>query len=339
MSSDPIEVLREVVDFLCGVGELDGRNFGDAPPYDMAGRKQPYWWREHLRQATAPFLASLSCRYPDCGCRAVMGSTGATEVCPLAAPRPESAEAVAWAYRSEDPYNAGEWIITSIGAERPCRREVRPLVYGDTAPPRPEASAPVGVEDKARAMFEAQADRLAAPWDRQWEPTKDFWRKCAAEALAQQPAACDHERSHAAPWRCAKCGHRYDQQPAAASGVKLPDVPFAVFDEFGVGADDRIMDYGRACAEAALAQQPAADFDAWQKNPYTKVLMKSVDEDYVPKHGQQPAAVDGAMVEQLVAELEARGWDIDPDSNGSGLAELRDALTAALAGRQQGGEP
>ena len=40
-------------------------------------------------------------------------------------------------------------------------------------------------------------------------------------------------------------------------GVDLPSVPFAVFDEFGVGADDRIMDYGRACAEAALARRPS----------------------------------------------------------------------------------
>ena len=35
------------------------------------------------------------------------------------------------------------------------------------------------VESAARALFEAQADRLAAPWDRQWEPTKEHWRKVA----------------------------------------------------------------------------------------------------------------------------------------------------------------
>lgn len=33
---------------------------------------------------------------------------------------------------------------------------------------------------------------------------------------------------------------------------KLPCLPFAVFDEFGVGADDRVADYGRACATAAM---------------------------------------------------------------------------------------
>lgn len=34
---------------------------------------------------------------------------------------------------------------------------------------------------------------------------------------------------------------------------KLPPLPFAVFDEFGRGADDRVQDYGKACAAAAVA--------------------------------------------------------------------------------------
>ena len=49
-------------------------------------------------------------------------------------------------------------------------------------------SAPVGVEDKAREMFTEQADKLAAPWERQWEPTKELWRRRAKEALDQQPS-------------------------------------------------------------------------------------------------------------------------------------------------------
>lgn len=53
---------------------------------------------------------------------------------------------------------------------------------------QPALSAPVGVEDKARAMFEAQADKLAAPWERQWEPTKEHWRAKARVELTQQPA-------------------------------------------------------------------------------------------------------------------------------------------------------
>ncbi len=39
---------------------------------------------------------------------------------------------------------------------------------------------------------------------------------------------------------------------------KLPCLSFAVFDEFGVGADDRVADYGRACATAAM-QPTSAD--------------------------------------------------------------------------------
>lgn len=35
--------------------------------------------------------------------------------------------------------------------------------------------------------------------------------------------------------------------------MKLPPLPFAVFDEFGRGADDRVQDYGKACAAAAVA--------------------------------------------------------------------------------------
>ena len=69
-------------------------------------------------------------------------------------------------------------------------------------------------------------------------------------------------------------------------------------------ASQNRKDAFRRCAnelEAALASQAVgvkADFDTWQQNPYTKVLMKSIDEDYMPKHGQQPAAVDGAMATQ-----------------------------------------
>lgn len=45
------------------------------------------------------------------------------------------------------------------------------------------------VEQRARELFTAQADRLAAPWDRQWGPTKEHWRAKAREALSQQPEA------------------------------------------------------------------------------------------------------------------------------------------------------
>lgn len=41
------------------------------------------------------------------------------------------------------------------------------------------------VEPEARALFEAQADPLAASWDRQWEPTKEHWRKVARANFCQ----------------------------------------------------------------------------------------------------------------------------------------------------------
>lgn len=46
---------------------------------------------------------------------------------------------------------------------------------------------------------------------------------------------------------------------------KLPLLPFAVFDEFGKSADDRVQDYGFKCAEAARAEERAkwqAELDA-----------------------------------------------------------------------------
>jgi hypothetical protein len=39
--------------------------------------------------------------------------------------------------------------------------------------------------------------------------------------------------------------------------TELPTLPFAVYDEFGRGADDRVQDYGRACWQAALASRDA----------------------------------------------------------------------------------
>ena len=53
-----------------------------------------------------------------------------------------------------------------------------------------------------------------------------------------------------------RLGALIDASPKGGStdsrALKLPCLPFAVFDEFGVGADDRVADYGRACAAAAM---------------------------------------------------------------------------------------
>lgn len=43
----------------------------------------------------------------------------------------------------------------------------------------------------------------------------------------------------------------------------LPPLPFAVFDEFDKAADDRVQDYGQACAEAARAEL-VAEVERWR---------------------------------------------------------------------------
>lgn len=56
--TDKVLVPVEVVDFLCGAGELNGLSFGDVHP--ITGAK--YWWREHLHNCppvTPTDLAAL----------------------------------------------------------------------------------------------------------------------------------------------------------------------------------------------------------------------------------------------------------------------------------------
>ena len=50
-------------------------------------------------------------------------------------------------------------------------------------------------------------------------------------------------------------------------------------------------------------REPAAepdDFDAWQANPYTKVLQDSIANDYVPKHSSEPQGGSEPRVDPLV---------------------------------------
>lgn len=92
-----------------------------------------------------------------------------------------------------------------------------------------------------------------------------------------------------------------------------------------------------------LMQQPAADFDAWQQNPYTKALMKSIAEDYVPKHDQQPAAEaqpdeEGTVVMRK-STLQFCIRELNDARNGFNtkmLAEIvHQVLTKVLAGKQE----
>lgn len=91
---------------------------------------------------------------------------------------------------------AGDEIIAQDG------KKVRPESIYDamvwtareaigTAPAR----APGGdeVEKMARSLFEAQADRLAAPWEQQWDRTKQHWRRIAREKLSAVIAAAGGE--------------------------------------------------------------------------------------------------------------------------------------------------
>ena len=50
---------KEVVRFLLGEGQLDGRWFGDDPPTTAKGRPKPYWWRSYLRGASEKMLFEL----------------------------------------------------------------------------------------------------------------------------------------------------------------------------------------------------------------------------------------------------------------------------------------
>ena len=54
-----VEALVEhpVFDFLLGSGPLNGHWFGDEPPRGEGKRRQPYWWRIHLRAALAAHMS------------------------------------------------------------------------------------------------------------------------------------------------------------------------------------------------------------------------------------------------------------------------------------------
>lgn len=50
---------KEVVRFLLGEGQLEGRWFGDKSPTTEKGRPRPYWWRVHLRATSEKVLFEL----------------------------------------------------------------------------------------------------------------------------------------------------------------------------------------------------------------------------------------------------------------------------------------
>jgi hypothetical protein len=97
----------------------------------------------------------------------------------------------------------------------------------------------------------------------------------------------------------------------------LPLLQFAVFDEFGKPADDRVQDYGRACARAAIAasRQPVAEPVAW-----IEACAPFLKEGETPAEciARNRADVDGCL-SLLIAERRK-------------AAALRDALEEARTG-------
>jgi len=67
------------------------------------------------------------------------------------------------------------------------QREAAELAYAEAVKNLSPSPAGHGdaLEAEARRMFEAQADKHAAPWEQQWEPTKKHWRSAAL--VARQP--------------------------------------------------------------------------------------------------------------------------------------------------------
>jgi len=112
----------------------------------------------------------------------------------ILASQPEAACAVDVddGYDTEAMREALEWAIDAANCSaHPFHKQYRgaleQLLAKHHAAALREQVTPAGatVEGLARWMFEDQADGLAAPWDRQWEPTKEFWRRRATSALAQ----------------------------------------------------------------------------------------------------------------------------------------------------------
>ena len=121
----------------------------------------------------------------------------------------------------------------------------------------------------------------------------------------------------------------------------MPTVPQAFFDEFGVNADDRVMDYGRACYAAALSQTAGVP-DGWKLVPVepTDEMIDAAWEcdsatDYVGEHKRIHSAAD-AYRAMLAAAPDASG--VHPDALPDGTlskstAKRVEALASASVGR------
>lgn len=92
--------------------------------------------------------------------------------------------------------------------------------------------------------------------------------------------------------------------PGEAVACKFPRMKIALFDEFGLGADDRVMDYGRECFEAGQSSYATA-----------------------------PPQVTDAMVEAACAAFSDYWGTMSPGGKLLAIKSMRKALEAAHAAR------
>lgn len=235
----------------------------------------------------------------------------------------------AWEHRerqllrlAQQPAPNAESAVASVRAGGIVEDERAALGAGAIAP-----SAPVGVEGIEAALHRVYMEH---PDSRLTTIMIHDMAVAVAQSLAQQPApaaaqatAAVREYGIAEDERASIAD---DQQPSVA-GVRALVAKWREQADGWYGDD---FNRGRQSAaskcaddlEQSLAQQPAVDFDAWRKNPYTVALLKSVDEDYVPKHAQQPTA-DAEAAEQF-----RKGWEA-----GHVAAQQSAAVDEAMARR------
>ena len=266
MTSDPIEVLRdaaqELVEAIRAIPEEKLLEL-DADPHppsalseladDLATALRVQWpapkpeseWVELAQELQALIDGAKGRAFTVAERAGLMIRVAALNDAARMAPKPESAESLlrtAAEYHYAQAANPTDQFGNTSNHRNPkleaWHRQVADAIASITAPPRPEASEPASSPARIAQKMRYLAKRMdEGPF------TKGDKLRSLADEVSSLPAP--------------------QQAPV---GVKLPQVPFAVFDEFGVGADDRIMDYGRACAAAAIAQQPAAvdDLNAWR---------------------------------------------------------------------------
>lgn len=127
-------------------------------------------------------------------------------------------------------------------------------------------------------------------------------------------------------------------EPGCGLGSSVDHAVVAPESPREISAEAQAQGGGRA----HLAQQPAAvDMPAiwhrlgWAENAVPddwRVLVREARESIETLwKAQQPAAVGGDFINRIADSLIAKGWDIDPNCDGTGVAQLREAVISAIA--------